>query len=176
MDFATPAVEVDAQAADHHQRRWDSQGSRSGDWFRGRQAPPSPQVLVTSFLETRLHLIPAASDDVVFGGREIPAFDLGVPAIAAEVGIDERVYQLGLEDQHTGSRQRQQADHVQAGGHRKRGSVVGVFLDSHAEHGNLRRALQHAEDRQPQGTGQRSLIMSSVGILPRTMRAWVAKS
>jgi len=55
-------------------------------------------------------------------------------------------------------------------------NVLTELLDLNSLHGNLRRAAQQVVQADAEQAAKRSLIISSVGMRPRTIRIWLLKS
>ena len=81
-------------------------------------------------------------DDAALGGREVAAFDLGVPAVAAEEVVDDGEHELRLEQDQRRAAQRVDAHQVQARGHVQRVHVLAELLHLDRVHRHFGRAAQ----------------------------------
>ncbi len=116
------------------------------------------------------------TDHAVLDGGEIAAFDLGVPAFAAKEGIDQREHELGIQNHQPRAAQRMEPDQVEARRQVQLAHVLAELEDfdrAHRNDGRLRSKLYKlVRNSRP----KRSLIISSVGIRPRTMRTLLPRS
>ena len=127
------------------------------------------------FLQIGIRL-PTCDDHSVLNRGEFAALDLRVPAFAAEVDIDQREHQLGIQNDESGAPQRIELDQVQARRQMQCANVIArtSIFDRPTE---ITAALsQHVVQTARSSRPNRSLIISSVGIRPRTMRTLLPRS
>ena len=129
VQLAAAAVELDVEAGDHDDfRRRDDVREVRVDLglqvfdFDGRRVRPG-------LVEVGEHAAQHHVDDALLGGRKLAAFDLGVPAGAAEEVVDHREHQLRIEHHQRGAAERVDLHEVEARRHVQGVHVLAEFLD-----------------------------------------------
>ena len=119
-----------------------------------------------------------ALDDALLGGREVAAFDARVElADAAEQRVDDGEDQGRVADDQAGAAQRPHRDDVEVGRHHdlaQEGAEYFCTLMPPIETSGLLRMKLNRPMRMLRA--KRSLMISIVGMRPRTMRSWLARS
>ena len=118
-----------------------------------------------------------ARDDALLGGREVAALDAGVElAGAAEQRVDHREHQRRVAHDQARAAQRLDADDVEVGRHHDLAQEGAVLLHLDAADGDFRALADEVEQADADVPAKRSLMISIVGMRPRTMRSWLDRS